>query len=105
VSRSCDIRPIWLELGSYGSVPSVSTPPALLIEDYYKLHRPLSRREVRCHVVGLTAGRHKVHVAIRNANEGRHVAMAPDRGRVRPWSVVLDRADENCQEWSCAKFR
>jgi hypothetical protein len=74
------------------------------IGDENKLHHPLSRGDGRHHVFGSTVCRYKVHVTRRDANEGRHVVVAPDGGRV-PWGVVPYWEDKGDLKGGLAAFR
>ena len=56
--------------------------PTLVVGDKDIFHRPFRRGEGKCGLVGLFMCRNKQHVARRDPDEGRHVVVAANCGRI-----------------------
>ena len=75
---------------------------ACLIGYEDKPHSSFSWREDRRHIMGLTVGWHKPHVASGDTDEGRHVAMASDGGRVPRGAVPYkENMDDKTMGFPC----
>ncbi len=83
---------MWLELPgsvSVGPVLTYKCLPTLVVGDKDEFHWPFRGGEDWVGPVGLFMSGDKPHVPLRDPDEGRHVVMAADGGRV-PWCVILD---------------
>ena len=68
--------------------------PTLVVGDEDKLHRPFRRVEDICGIVGLCVCGDKPHVPRWDPDEGRHVVVAANCGRV-PRCVLPDWEDQD----------
>jgi len=73
--------------------------PTLVVGDEDKFYRSFRRGEDRCGLVGLFVCGNKPHVSRRDPDEGRHVVVVTNYGRV-PRCVLLDWEDQDHQERS-----
>ena len=71
--------------------------PTLRIGDENEFYRPFRRGEDKSGLVGLFVCGNNPHVPHRDPDEGRHVVVAANRGRV-PRCVLPDREDQEHQE-------
>ena len=86
------------------SVVAYKSLPTFFVGDKDEFHKPSRGGEDRVGLVGLLVRGDKPHVPRRNPDEGRHVVVAADCGRV-PRDVLPDREYQDQKEGGVLRLR